>query len=78
MTEEVGGTAGPQRVRQHPGSARGEGAGEGIRGTSPQPRSYLGVGQLPLEEVQGLSVASLTLLQALQLLFQLPLQHRAL
>lgn len=40
------------------------------------PHSYLGLCQLPLEEVQGLGVASLALLQALELLLQLPLQHR--
>lgn len=42
----------------------------------PHPHSYLGLGQLPFEEVQGFSVTALTLLQPLELLLQLPLKKK--
>lgn len=37
---------------------------------------YLGLSQLPFEELQGFSVAALALLQPLELLPQLPLEKK--
>ena len=54
---------------------RGSGLGR-CRGAQPRPCSYLGLSQLPFEEVQGFGVAALALLQPLELLLQLPLEKR--